>query len=257
MDVLNFDYKDEYNHDISSEDENLKKAIEASLNEDLNKTIELSKNNDLQLYTEELQLEKAIKLSLSIKQPVFNRPLGKIYIIDHIFKDIMLSILIQRGCLKDLYSFCLTRWDYYDIIRRDRDKLNDKLLSLKQIHPSSIKFQINSFERSKYFKIDKINNGLGNTIYTKQYYLVANSDKCGCVSKNTTIFIRIPTSNTDIIIGRTKNNNLKTFKCNYPCYFYKKAREKRLTPGLQSNDDVITLLNSCVYDPRCDDILDS
>lgn len=253
-----FDYDDdcdEYDEydEKSEEDEDLKKAIEASLDIEFDKIVELSKNNDLELFSEELQLEAAIKLSLSTKQPLYQRPIGKIYNIDNIFKDTIFNLLIDRGCLKDLYSFCTTRWHYYEIIRRERYKINDKLLSLRQIHLSLIKLKIYSFEGINSFELlDK----LGNKIFTKQYYVVANSDKCGCVTKNTILYIKIPAVNEQIIIGRTKNNKPKIFSCKWERFFHKKDKEE-LKPGANSNKEAVTLLNSCVYDERCNEILKS
>lgn len=241
-------YDDEYK---SEEDEDLKRAIEESLDSEFDKVVESSKNDNLELFTEELQLEAAIKLSLSTKQPLYQRPIGKIYNIDNIFKDTLFNLLIDRGCLKDLYSFCTTRWHYYDIIRRERYKINDKLSSLRQIHPSSIKFKIFSFDGINSFELfDK----LGNKIFTKQYYVVANSDKCGCVTKNTILYVKIPSVYEDIIIGRTKNDKIKTFKCNWARFFHKNGHNE-LIPGANSNKEAVTLLNSCVYDKRCNKIL--
>jgi len=243
-----FDYHDnEYNYQL---DDDLERTIEKSLENEFNKIVELSKNNSLELSTEELQLEAAIKLSLSIKQPPFRVPLGKIYDIDDVFKDTLFDLLINRGCLKDLYSFCTTRWHYYDIIRKERYNINDKLLSLKQIHPSSINFKINSFEKFSYFELEKF----GQKTFTKQYYLVANSDKCGCVTKNTILYIKIPTANEGIIIGRDKKGSPRTFRCPWDCYYYKNSNNK-LTSGTNSNKDAKLLLDSCVYDIRCDKIL--
>lgn len=253
-DYDNYDDCDDYEdyENKSSEDDDLKRAIEASLDNDLNKVIELSKNDDIQLFTEELQLETAIKLSLSIKQPVFQRPVGKIYNIDDIFKDTLFDLLINRGCLKDLYSFCTTRWDYYHIIKRERYNINDKLLSLKQIHPVSIKLKIDSFEYVKYFELDRPDG----RVFTKQYYVVANSDKCGCITKNTILYVRVPAGCEDIIIGRDKKNNAITFKCGLDYYFHKNGDEK-LKLGVNSNEDALKLLRSCSDDSRCIEILKS
>jgi hypothetical protein len=243
-----------FTEELNKSDEDLKRIVELSLDDEFNKTIELSKNNSIELFTEELQLEAAIKLSLSTKQPVFQRPVGKIYNIDDIFKDTIFNILINRGCLKDLYSFCTTRWNYYDIIRKECNiiyNFNDKFLSLKQTHPSLIKFKINSFENNKYF--DLLGKS-GHIMCTKQYYIVANSDKCGCMTKNTILYIKIPVSNEDIIIGRDKNP--KTFRCNRNYYFHKNIKGK-LKPGVNYNEDAIKFLDSRVYDERCDGILES
>lgn len=264
----NFDYESEEEnlkscdyYDELDDDENLKRAIEVSLNADdeFNKVLELSKDNNLELFTEELQLEAAIKLSLSTKQPLFQRPIGKIYDIDDIFKDTLFNVLTNRGCLKDLYSFCITRKHYYDIIRKERYKINDKLLSLKQIHPSSINFKINSFENYKYFEIgelEKINRITFNTkIFTKQYYVVANSDRCGCTTRNTILYIKIPKANEDIIIGRDKEGTPRTCRCSGDLYYVYQNNE--LKEGTNSNRYARILLDVCVYDIRCDDILKS
>ena len=240
-------------YDDRSDDEDLKKAIEASLDDnEFNKILELSKNNNLELFTEELQLEAAIKLSLSIKQPLFQTPIGKIYDIDDVFKDTLFNTLINRGCLKDLYSFCITRYHYYEIIRKERRKINDLLLSLKQIHPSSINFKINSFENYRCFELDKFDN----KIFTKQYYLVANSDKCGCTTKNTILYIKIPT-NENILIGINKDETLKIFKCDRDRYYSYKNSNHELKEGTNYNIFAKILLDSCVYDIRCDEILKS
>ena len=240
------------NNDLS--DENLKKAIEESLKDDIDDIIELSKKTDLQLFTEELQLEAAVKLSLSTKQPVYKAPLGKIYTIDDIFKDTLFNLLVERGCLKNLYSFCVTRWHYYDIIRRERYKIHDKLLSFKQIHPSSIKFKIFNFEKTRCFEFN--NNGY--RVYTTQYYVVANCDKCGCVNKNTILYIKISARNEEIKIGNKKEARRIipiTFRLNNDAFLHEHNR--KLERGINYDDNIKSLLDKCIYDKRCDELLKS
>jgi len=257
MEEFDYDFKfssdDEQNADFVDEnDEDLKKAIEESLKDDIDDVIELSKTTDLQLFTEELQLEATVKLSLSTKQPVYKASLGKIYMIDDIFKDTLFNLLIERGCLKDLYSFCITRWHYYDIIRRERYKIDDKLLSLKQIHPSLINFKIFNFEKTRCFEFN--NNGY--KIYTKKYYVVANCDKCGCVNKNTILYIKIPVAYEDIMIGRTSEKKSRlpiTFRLNRDNFF--REHNKLLEQGINSDDNIKSLLERCWYDKGCDKIL--
>jgi hypothetical protein len=248
-----FSSDDEQNVDFVDEnDEDLKKAIEESLKDDIDDVIELSKKTNLQLFTEELQLEAAVKLSLSTKQPVYKAPLGKIYMIDDIFKDTLFNLLIERGCLKDLYAFCITRWHYYDIIRRERYKIDDKLLSLKQIHPSSIKFKIFNFEKTRCFEFN--NNGY--KVYTKQYYVAANCDKCGCVTKNTILYIKIPAAYEEINIGNKKESRRVipiTFRLNNDTFFYE--HDKKLKRGINSDDNIKLLLDRCLYDKQCDELL--
>jgi len=252
MEEYHNDLNDDNTVDFYDEDEDLKRAIEESLKDDIDDVIELSKNTDLQLYTEELQLEAAIKLSLSTKQPVYKAPLGKIYNIDDIFRDTLLNLLIERGCLKDLYSFCVTRWHYYDIIRREHYKIDDKLLSLKQIHPSSINFKIFNFEKTKCFEFN--NNGY--KVYTKKYYVVANCDKCRCISKNTILYIKIPARNEEIKIANKKEARRVipiTFRLNYDVFFYEQNKE--LKRGINFNDNIKSLLDRCSHDKRCKKLL--
>jgi len=255
MNEFAYDSDFDDNHSDGSQDEDLKNALKLSLNYDLEKTIEISKNENLELFTEELQLEAALKLSLSTKQPPFKRPVGKIYTIDHIIKDIFIDYLIERGCLKMLYSFCLTRWNYYDMIMRKRRMINSKLISCKQLDPSVANFDTSYFQNYKYFKINTINkfNKTTQVIFTKQYYIVANSDKCGCVSKNTILYIKIPWS----IIGTYRKNKFKKFGDLQNVFFHKEPQVNILFDGILNNIDVVNLLNKCSHDNRCDQILNS
>lgn len=242
-------------HDYDDdEDEELNKILELSLkDDDYNRAIELSKHNNIDLFREEMQLEVALKISKSFKQPEYQRPVGKIYQLDDIFKDLLLNVLIKRGCLKDIYAFCTTRWYYYHILKRERYHIHDKLINLKQIHPSNIKFKIHSFEEEKWFELK---DGLGNTLCTKQYYVVANSDSCGCLGKNCTLYIKIPVGNEHIIVGRYGGwgGDPILRRCTRSHYFNGNC-EGKLELGTAQNQDATMLLNSCVHDIRCDEIL--
>lgn len=168
-----------------------------NLNNNLDK---FDKFDNLDKLTEDMQLKAAISLSLSTKQPVYTRPGGPIYKIDHIIYDTIVDCLISNGCMKLLSYFMVTRTHYYNILFKKYNEIYSQM---------DMKIRIIPFQYFKdFYKI--IEDGiakdikkvfwfkmLGSGIHAPNltftcdsFILAAKCDKCLCVMKKEIIHMR-------------------------------------------------------------------
>lgn len=151
-------------------------------------------------FTEEIHLKRALSESLSIKQPYFSSAMEKLCALIFPVKDLFIPILVERGNLRDLVSFCSINTGNYRIYKDIEEKCLVSMLEYRIIPHSKLRgtykqpdYRIlfgshkqqdsKSFSRILCYKT-------GREVHCKWPFVVALCDAAYSLKTDTRIYIR-------------------------------------------------------------------
>lgn len=135
-----------------SDDNNNDMCIDYDLEEALKRSLEYP-TQTLHSFTEEMHLKRALSESLTIKQPYFTSATEKLIALIFPVRDLFIPILVERGNLRDLHSFCTTNRAIYRIYKSIEEKclntmMDYRLVPLEKIRTTYTKGVDDRFTRN-------------------------------------------------------------------------------------------------------------